>query len=610
VAACLLAACGSETEVPPSRPATGIVRLTAPGRTPLATRTLALGPEGTAGMVRGCVFRGELALETSGPLNGRYELSFVPIAPGPVSDDASLTLHATMDERTVVLARVALQPVGESDPASLLTARRRVDLSPFAGRALRLRWTATRDGQPLDAGLAQLSLVRTDAPPPPDVLLICSDTHRFDHSLGEDGDALMPNLGSLRSRSVFYRRTWSPSSWTLPSITSVMTGLYPHHHGTGRRLRTARRAEFDGPRPGAFAAPWEDVVHEITTYPGQLETIPEVLELVGYSTALVSANPFYFLSGLADDGHAITVNARGEGADVVNIQAARVLELQPEDRPLFLSVHYMDVHNYGQRLHRRAFADSTLYTMDRERLRAGYQRAVREFDAKLGELLEMWESRSRGPGSMIIFYSDHGEHLADPGSPSLREVMRRRETTLPESYARLAAPILNHGNSLQESLMRVPLLVRFPGDAELAGRIADAPASLVDLLPTVLEAVGLEPPERPEAGRSLLGAGSRPDRELFHGHQLWGEELSGVRRGDLKLVWREDGSVQLRRVCADCPPDGDPGEALEDPDLAAELLASLQAHVAAGERAADGLRSDHRPSAEDVEQLRALGYVE
>jgi arylsulfatase A-like enzyme len=502
----------------------------------------------------------------------------------------------------------------------LLRRHVRVDLSPFTGRRIRLRWTVGDPTRRLRAGLARLSLRPLEqADPPPPILLVCSDTHRFDYSIADEGPGLMPQLAALRERSVTYRRAWSNASWTLPSIASALTGLYPRYHRTGLKVKTGPREELTpgSVPPGFFAAPWSSVYHLVTSYPARLDSLPELLRRRGYRTALVAANAYYFLSGLAWDGFSIAVEAPNQPAGVVNQEVGRLLESLADEGPLLLVVHYTDVHDYAKSSFPRGFAGPGVYGAGREQVRAPYRDAVRAFDGHLGDLIRRWDQAVGLEGSLVVFYSDHGEHLFDPGHPDLSAALDRAGPELPESYRRLAVPVLNHGNSMQESLLRIPLVVKFPASAGVGGTSVDAPVSLVDLAPTLLEVAGVpsDTRERAPQGRSLLALArgeAAPERALFADFQLYGEPLASIRRGRHKLVLRlGDDSTELRETCLACRSDGDPGEPLDDERIRGELSAELMAHLEEARRATAGLRSGHRVSQEEaLEQLRALGYAE
>lgn len=451
-----------------------------------------------------------------------------------------------------------------------------------------------------------------DARPP--ILLICSDTHRYDYSVDHVGPELMPRLQALREESVSYRRAWSNGSWTLPAIASVATGRTPPFHRTGLKMRNGQRRELDerGLPPGRFALPWQSLYFELTAYPGELVSLPERLAGAGYRTALVTASPFYVLSGLAEDGYDLVIERPNASATRLNAEVAQLLS-EPHEVPLFINVHYLDVHDFGRRIAKRP--RMTLYRVPPALVRRAYAEAVSEFDDALGELLDLWDRAAGFHRSLVVFYSDHGDHLFDPGHPSPNGPFPEPTEGLPLSYLRLTLPVLNHGNSMQESLLRIPLLVKYPDSLDVEPRAVDVPVSLVDLYPTILDVAGIEadPKATPGQGLSLLELGDEPPdagRLIVADNQLYGAPLASARRGSFKLVYdRRDGSARLYKTCLDCRPDGDPGVESHDAGARRELLGELQRHLDAAEKATAGLRSHREIDPHEVEKLRALGYV-
>ena len=86
----------------------------------------------------------------------------------------------------------------------------------------------------------------------------------------------------------------------------------------------------------------------LSTYPSQIDSLPEALGRAGYTRVVVAANPLYFLSGLAYDGTDAAVNTTVVPSAEINRSAFAALDAADAERPLFLLVHYMDVHHWKQ----------------------------------------------------------------------------------------------------------------------------------------------------------------------------------------------------------------------------------------------------------------------
>jgi arylsulfatase A-like enzyme len=215
--------------------------------------------------------------------------------------------------------------------------------------------------------------------------------------------------------------------------------------------------------------------------------------------------------------------------------------------------------------------------------RARYNGEVRYADAAIGELLRGADASADRDRLVIAFTADHGEALGEGGM------------------------WFAHASALVDPLVRVPLLLAIPGRAP--ERRSDT-ASLVDLVPTLLAALGVEPPgELP--GRDLLAPGAASAERPAYFHALepipgqWIEHW-GAARGDARF-YRIDKqgrrSDHARRAGADVSPDAAEIAALRGG--AESLRAEIRARaIPAAARAA------HPPSASERERLEALGYLD
>jgi arylsulfatase A-like enzyme len=211
--------------------------------------------------------------------------------------------------------------------------------------------------------------------------------------------------------------------------------------------------------------------------------------------------------------------------------------------------------------------------------RAGYAGEVAVVDAAIGALLQAVEDAGLVETTVIAFTADHGESLGED-----------------ELW-------FGHGELVSDALTRIPLLLRVPGRE--AGRRDDV-ASLLDLRPTLVRAVGAQP-RRGLRGRNLLerGAERRTSQVLVHG---FGRDMRSALISDgykLQVLLGEDGVEQRLRPLGDhpyLPPD-------QEPEKRAELKREwekLQNDVAARARS-DQLEVITR---EHAEMLRALGYAD
>ncbi|HVS17909.1 MAG TPA: sulfatase, partial [Planctomycetota bacterium] len=473
------------------------------------------------------------------------------------------------------------------------------------------------------------------------VVLVSIDTLRADR-LGCYGYSVLgrspsPHIDELAARGVLFERHLSAATTTLASHTSLMTGTHPATHGV--------------PRNG-FEVADENVM------------LAEILAEAGFYTAgFIGAAPlmsavrfdqgfrhYDFRYSRAADG---SPSGHQRRADEVTDAALDWLDGTFDgdvDRPLFLFVHYFDVHApyeapepfrgsfapeglpVGMQSDAnapdawlRARAALRLEGMDGSgadaRLDPGFLAAAeRELpeavafaraldgeytaelafvDHELGRLFEGLHARGVLDGALVVVTSDHGETFAEH------------------------TQCFSHGESVYDSEAHTPLIVAFPR-GELAGTRVARPVSAVDVLPGVLEALELRAPAGVE-GRSLLDTlhGDEPQRVVFSEATKPGgvpeyeslppwinrAKFQAAYDGHHKLVVRAADGLRFLFTPADDPLEqrnlllaGD-----EHMDLAAE---ALQRAMDARLDAAQPLPTRPVTQRDQLEALRALGYVD
>ena len=425
------------------------------------------------------------------------------------------------------------------------------------------------------------------------VILIVADTLRADFVSALGGPAgTTPHLDSLARDGIVFENTRATSPWTTPSFASLLTSTYPSEHGAGERAGARLRRRGLSP---------------------SVSTLPEVLGRAGYATAAVVSNAFlgshyglgrgfqsyqnlhptrsyYPISAWLDDVLLQALRPSYHRAYVRgDRQTARVLDrldlLRRGERPFALLAHYMDTHRPYQV--QRRFRDGESAPSEV----ADYRAAVRFLDEQVGELLEALREAGLYDRALVIFTADHGEELA--------------EQRLPDDY--------DHGHTLYRELLRVPLIVKLPGGG-LAGTRRSEGASLIDVAPTVLAALGLPAPAG-FRGVDLLAEGAPRDalreRTLFAETLLQVPEQKAAIRGDLKVVLdslppRLEHAVGFDR--SSDPQESRPLSVAGDPRFE-PLYDALEAHVAEARSARP--RRERAPAlAPNLRRdLEALGYA-
>jgi arylsulfatase A-like enzyme/Flp pilus assembly protein TadD len=291
----------------------------------------------------------------------------------------------------------------------------------------------------------------------PNVILITLDTVRADRMgfLGSK-NGLTPQLDALATQSVVFEHAYSQAPITPVSHATILTGTYPQYHGIrnfGDRL------------------------------PPSVPFLPDILHAQGYHTGAFVGSIILdpkngFASGFErgfdvyDAGfHRQKTGERREASMQRrgDVTLEHVLEWlgQQQGGPFFLWFHLWDAHDpYNPPEPFRSRFPG-----------APYNGSIAYVDATVGKLLEYLRNQGLYDNALIAVAADHGESLGEHGE-------------------------LTHSIFLYDSTIHVPLLLKLPGN-RFAGQRVTAAASLVDLAPTLLEALGQTPPPAMQA-HSLL----------------------------------------------------------------------------------------------------------
>jgi len=302
----------------------------------------------------------------------------------------------------------------------------------------------------------------------PTVVLVSIDTLRPDH-LGCYGheQPTSPNLDRFRKGAVLFSCAITQAPSTLPSHATMLTSLLPEHHGAF----FARRSPL----------------------PGDLPTLATVLAGAGYRAAAFTGGGQIAPEFGLDRGFEIYgVNEGGPGFGDAVRSGLEWLGGDP-DRPAFLFLHTYQVHHpytpdaelleifdegYEGRLpgeiskellNRINRGEVVIDERDLDHIRAAYDAEIRSVDESFGELMSGLDALGLADNTLLIFTSDHGEEFGEHGVVGW------------------------HSHTLYDELLRVPLVIRFPGGFA-AGVTVDPQVRLIDLAPTITSVVGLEAP--------------------------------------------------------------------------------------------------------------------
>lgn len=329
------------------------------------------------------------------------------------------------------------------------------------------------------------SVASPERGPHNNVVLIMLDTVRADHlSCYGYARPTTPNLDRLARQGVLFEHAVAPTSWTLPSLASVFTGLLPHQH----------------------AADWHDAMAS------QPLTLAEILKARGYQTASFNANQDFGLAGWglaqgfdvyadAHDWLRHNLAATFAGQSIYQSLFREFVSFNEFDRlnagqinqqvfdwlghrsgrPYFLFINYVDAHRpylppapYDRRFGRipkavlwhTGFAlheghwSQPVSVRERQDLVDGYDNSLNYLDEQVGRLLDTLRTSRDAGRTFVIVAGDHGESFGEHGT-------------------------YDHGWNLYREVLQVPLLVAGPGLP--AGQRVESVAELRELFPTVIQ---------------------------------------------------------------------------------------------------------------------------
>ena len=447
----------------------------------------------------------------------------------------------------------------------------------------------------------------------PNVIFILVDTLRADRlgCYGRQGN-LSPWMDEIAEEGVLFERTIAESSWTLPSVASLFSGLYPSVH----KVTSYQDALDIAGAPGS----------SVRYFNEQFTTLAETLQAHGYVTAGFSANPFIteklgFAQGF--DHFDSSFAANETLGHVVNEAALRWLAQRDKSKPFFLYLHYMDVHDpykagdeYVEPLvdaiarlkqktplprremkrHSPFFTKSARAYLDVpkhralfacvEYWRARYDAGVPQINDYLNRLRTQLDEMDLWDDTYVIITADHGESLGEHG-------------------------LWAHGLSAHQDQLHVPLILRWPKHLPAKRRITQT-VRLFDVMPTLLEQLNI-PTAEPLQAHSLVGLLRGDTTEtppaLAEAIKQKPQEKALVVAQWKLLADLDEPRFELYNL------DDDPTEqkdlATEFPERVATLRRQLMEQLAVNDNLGASVEvSETRLTAVERERLKDIGYID
>jgi len=442
----------------------------------------------------------------------RLRLTFgvAPIVDGSPTPGRFRIVARNPQGRTVTVLKRRLDPIAHAADGGWVGAD--IDLDPVRraiGPDVRFVFAAREDGEasvPTFPVWGDPTIVWPSAdagrPQRRNIVLISLDTLRADR-LGMYGARAptSPTLDALARESTLFETVIASAPWTLPSHASMMTGLHACAHGaTGLAGKPLP--------PGAVP-------------------LAQRLRQAGYSTAAFTEDA-NVASGTFSRGFGYYSENRG-GDDRIRGTVAQAMRWLGEEsvEPFFLFLHTYQTHGpyFAPPEYRAMFQTveglgarlvPAMAPASEEAL-TKYDAAIRYTDDSIVPLLGMLQRGPWGERTLIVVTSDHGEAFMEHG-------------------------YMEHGRTLHEEVLRVPLLFWSPG-LVATGRRVPGPVGVIDVMPTLLDLVGLPVP-RGIGGVSLAQqmrpgepAPPAPERILFSENTLFNTYRLSARSRRWKAMW-------------------------------------------------------------------------
>jgi arylsulfatase A-like enzyme len=486
----------------------------------------------------------------------------------------------------------------------------------------------------------------------PNVIVLVIDTLRADR-LGIHGSerGLSPTMDGLGREGFAFYKAVAPSSWTKPSVASLLTGLYPGRHGA---VLSPLKADVVGYEGLSVLAPSH-------------VTLAERMKEAGYRTAAFVTNPHIIPAYYFDQGFDEFTQPAGK-AELLLGKALDWIEQAGEQDGFFLYLHVIDPHtpyfppeeywedyfidpginapfvrqgDPGEIILWLKYFNEWNPEGPEDRFRFDYEEVIpqikRMYPEKAKDLTPLQVASQvyldftgyddpdllRRKDCLVGLYEAEIAYSDDSLAAFLQALRQRGvldDTVLiitgDHGEAFLEHRYWGHGVAVFGEEVNVPLIFHLPPSLGACQGGSDDPVSLVDLYPTVLDLAGLPVPEGIDGCslRPMIEQGStgRPAKGPVHSEAILngGDFVSAEVRGK-KLIrtQRIDGTVDWKYYDLDTDPlEADP----LDPEMGADAARALRRSIETlrkGRTATFGDVPEELPlSEEELEQLQALGY--
>jgi arylsulfatase A-like enzyme len=510
----------------------------------------------------------------------------------------SVRLDSADEKLTIFQDTLNLNP-----EESLAFDYKKIDLSDYEGKKVHISFITRGSEKALACWFNPV--VYSPQQHTKNVILISLDTLRPDH-LGCYGypRETSPNIDSLSQESALFQNTFATSPWTLPSHVSMLTSLNCINH---------------------------QVYHIDQTMDPSLLTLADIFRTNDYFTGAITSGGYvsglYGFSKGFDSYHVRGAILEKNAAELGCRYALEWIE-RHKDRNFFLFLHTYQIHtpyDSPAPFNTLFLKDDAKFThIDMGRLRYNHENRYKPVSADIKQnfidlydaeirytdealirpLIERLKKLDIYDDTMVVLTSDHGEEFYEHGS-------------------------WQHLHSVYNETIKIPLVIKF-FNSEHAGKTVTKYTRIIDIMPTILEALNIDLPKQELDGKSLFGL--LADEEQENSERIFICELASnvmkkhvpkkmaINRGKHKFILNQDFKPEDLAYFFSPPPEIDPMEvfdleldpdelknmALEKPQLAKTLLDFLKTHNTQKRKV---FPEKAKINQELREQLRALGYI-